>query len=166
MKGHPFFTLLALLALGGCATSPGSCNSADADASLLTKASCDYSGGYADQVRRQEQELADARAENEQFRQVYEQIAAQQSATRDDLEAQQRKQAELDRSLGQLLSKLKSRHANKSAVQQQIASLEQQLLVTRSTPTSSDPAAVAARQAELKALQQKVSRLQLSLGYE
>lgn len=166
MKARLPLALLALLALGGCATQPGSCNSADADASLLTKASCDYSGGYADQVRRQEQELADARAENEQFRQVYEQIAAQQSATRESLQVQQRKQAELDRSLGQLLSKLKSRHANKSAVQQQITSLEQQLQVTRSTPASSDPAALAARQEELKTLQQKVSRLQLSLGYE
>ncbi len=166
MKARLPLTLLALLALGGCATQPGSCNSADADASLLTKASCDYSGGYAEQVRRQEQELVDARAENEQFRQIYEQIAAQQSATRESLQVQQRKQAELDRSLGQLLSKLKSRHANKSAVQQQITSLEQQLQVTRSTPASSDPAALAARQEELKTLQQKVSRLQLSLGYE
>ena len=158
--------LLALLALGGCATQPGSCNSANADASLLTKASCDYSGGYAEQVRRQEQELIDARAENEQFRQVYEQIAAQQSATRESLQVQQRKQAELDQSLGRLLGQLKSRHANKGSVQQQIANLEQQLQASRSAPASSDPAAVAARQEELKALQQKVSRLQLSLGYE
>lgn len=166
MKVHRPLALLALLALGGCATQPGSCNSANADASLLTKASCDYSGGYAEQVRRQEQELVDARAENEQFRQVYEQIAAQQSATRESLQVQQRKQAELDRSLGQLLGQLKNRHANKGAVQQQIAGLEQQLKASRSAPASSDPAAVAARQAELKALQQKVSRLQLSLGYE
>lgn len=158
--------LLALLALGGCATQPGSCNSANADASLLTKASCDYSGGYAEQVRRQEQELIDARAENEQFRQVYEQIAAQQSATRESLQVQQRKQAELDQSLGKLLGQLKNRHANKGSVQQQIANLEQQLQASRSAPASSDPAAVAARQEELKALQQKVSRLQLSLGYE
>ena len=158
--------LLALLALGGCATQPGSCNSANADASLLTKASCDYSGGYAEQVRRQEQELVDARAENEQFRQIYEQIAAQQSATRESLQVQQRKQAELDQSLGKLLGQLKNRHANKGSVQQQIANLEQQLQASRSAPASSDPAAVAARQEELKALQQKVSRLQLSLGYE
>ena len=166
MKARLPLTLLALLALGGCATQPGSCNSANADASLLTKASCDYSGGYAEQVRRQEQELIDARAENEQFRQVYEQIAAQQSATRESLQVQQRKQAELDQSLGKLLGQLKNRHANKGSVQQQIANLEQQLQASRSAPASSDPAAVAARQEELKALQQKVSRLQLSLGYE
>lgn len=166
MKARLPLALLALLALGGCATQPGSCNSANADASLLTKASCDYSGGYAEQVRRQEQELIDARAENEQFRQVYEQIAAQQSATRESLQVQQRKQAELDQSLGKLLGQLKNRHANKGSVQQQIANLEQQLQASRSAPASSDPAAVAARQEELKALQQKVSRLQLSLGYE
>ncbi len=166
MKARLPLALLALLALGGCATQPGSCNSANADASLLTKASCDYSGGYAEQVRRQEQDLVDARAENEQFRQIYEQIAAQQSATRESLQVQQRKQAELDQSLGQLLGQLKSRHANKGSVQQQIASLEQQLQVSRSAPASSDPAVLAARQEELKTLQQKVSRLQLSLGYE
>ena len=166
MKTRLPLALVALLMLGGCATQPGSCNSTNADASLLAKASCDYSGGYADQVRRKEQELLDARAENEQFRLVYEQIAAQQNATRENLQIQQRKQAELDRSLGQLLGQLKTRHANKGSVQQQITSLEQQLQASRSAPASNDPAVMAARQAELKALQQKVSRLQLSLGYE
>lgn len=51
-------------------------------------------------------------------------------------------------------------------MQQQIASLEQQLQISRSAPASSDPAVLEARQEELKTLQQKVSRLQLSLGYE
>ncbi|NLY59058.1 MAG: hypothetical protein GX071_11075, partial [Gammaproteobacteria bacterium] len=49
-------------------------------------------------------------------------------------------------------------------VQQQITSLEQELRL--SPAGTGNPADVEARRQELRELQQKVSRLQLSLGYE
>lgn len=158
------FAAVAALTLAGCASTPAACNSANNDASLIAKMQCEHSGGYSAQIRQREQELLDARSENELFHRVYEEISAQQQATRQNLDAQRQRQASLQQSLSSLLSQLKSRHASKSQVQQQIATLEQDL---QRSPTSGGSAAdIAARQQELKALQQKVSRLQLSLGYE
>lgn len=158
------FAAVAALMLAGCASTPADCNSANHDASLIAKMQCEHSGGYSAQIRQREQELLDARAENELFHRVYEEISAQQQATRQSLDTQRQRQASLQRSLSSLLTQLKSRHASKGQVQQQIATLEQDL---QRSPTSGGSAAdIAARQQELKALQQKVSRLQLSLGYE
>ena len=73
----------------------------------------------------------------------------------------------MNQSLSQLLGSLKARKGNKAQVQQQIASLEQQLKAAQAKPASStNPKQLAAKQAELKALQKKVNQLQFSLGYE
>lgn len=155
-----------LLLLGGCASQPGSCDSNNAEASLIAKMNCDHSGGYSDQIRQREQSLTDARAENAAFRDVYNALQDQQKVASKSLAEQQKQQATLDASMSKLLSQLKTRHANKTQVQQQIAELEKQMAVKKQATTSADPAVIEARKQALKALQQKVSRLQLSLGYE
>jgi septal ring factor EnvC (AmiA/AmiB activator) len=157
---------VGLLLLGGCATQPGSCDSNDAEAGLIAKMNCDHSGGYSEQVRQREQSLTDARAENAAFHNVYNALQEQQKVGSKSLAEQQRHQATLDMSMSSLLSQLKTRHANKAQVQQQIADLEKQMAAKKQTTTSTDPAVIEARKKELKTLQQKVSRLQLSLGYE
>ncbi|RMO69936.1 putative Lipoprotein [Pseudomonas syringae pv. primulae] len=156
----------ALLLMAGCATQPGSCDSNNVEASLITKMNCDHSGGYSDQVRQREQALTAARAENASFRDVYDALQAQQKSTSKSLAEQQKQQAALDGSMSKLLSQLKARHANKAQAQQQIADLEKQMAAKKQVTASTDPAVIEARKQELKALQQKVSRLQLSLGYE
>ncbi|NAT17602.1 hypothetical protein CU666_15870 [Pseudomonas syringae pv. actinidifoliorum] len=156
----------ALLLIAGCATQPGSCDSNNVEASLITKMNCDHSGGYSDQVRQREQALTDARAENASFRDVYDALQAQQQSNSKSLAEQQKQQAALDGSMSKLLSQLKARHANKAQAQQQIADLEKQMVAKKQVTASTDPAVIEARKQELKALQQKVSRLQLSLGYE
>ncbi len=157
----------ALLALSGCATQPGECDANNRDASLFTKVNCDAGGGYSEQIRQNETELAKSQQENAMFHQVYQDIAAQQAASRTDLQAQQTSQAALNQSLSQLLGSLKARKGNKAQVQQQIASLEQQLKAAQAKPASStNPKQLAAKQTELKALQKKVNQLQFSLGYE
>jgi Lon protease-like protein len=101
------------------------------------------------------------------FRQVYENIQAQQLSTKTDLASQQKSQAALNQSLSQLLSSLKTRHANESQVQKQIAGLEQQLKASQAAPvTKASPATLAAKKEQLKVLQKKVNQLQFSLGYE
>lgn len=154
------------MALSSCATAPGSCDATNRDVSMITKMNCDYSGGYSDQVKSKENELTAARNENAMFKRVYDGIAAEQASTRKDLQAQQQAQASLNQSLGQLLSALKIRHANKAGVQKQISALQSQLQTAQSRPTSSNPAQLAAKQEELRMLQQKVSKLQLSLGFD
>ncbi|MBD8472999.1 hypothetical protein IFT98_02740 [Pseudomonas sp. CFBP 8770] len=154
------------IALSGCATAPGSCDATDRDASMITKMNCDYTGGYSDQVRSKENELTAARNENAMFKRVYDGIAAEQASTRKDLQSQQQAQASLNLSLGQLLSTLKTRHADKAGVQKQINALQSQLQAAQNQPASGNPAQLAAKQEELKALQKKVSKLQLSLGFD
>lgn len=158
--------LAAILALAGCATPPGSCDATNRDSSMLTKMNCDYSGGYSDQVKQKEAALSASRDENAMFRQVYENIAAQQTNTRLDLASQQQAQAQLNQSLGQLLASLKKRRASEGQVQQQIAGLEQQLKANQAPAATATPAQLAAKQEQLKALQKKVNQLQFSLGYE
>jgi septal ring factor EnvC (AmiA/AmiB activator) len=159
--------LTAVLALSGCATKPGECDATNRDSSMLTKMNCDYSGGYSDQVKQKELALSESRQQNAMFRQVYENIQAQQLSTKTDLASQQKAQAALNQSLGKLLTSLKARRGNESGVQKQIAGLEQQLKASQAAPmTKSTPATLKAKQEELKALQKKVNQLQFSLGYE
>lgn len=159
--------LTAVLALSGCATQPGECDATNRDSSMLTKMNCDYSGGYSDQVKQKELALSESRQQNAMFRKVYENIQAQQLSTKTDLASQQKAQAALNQSLGQLLASLKARHGNQSQVKKQIAGLEQQLKASQATPaTKATPATLKAKQEELKALQKKVNQLQFSLGYE
>lgn len=159
--------LTAVLALSGCASKPGECDATNRDSSMLTKMNCDYSGGYSDQVKQKELALSESRQQNAMFRQVYENIQAQQLSSKTDLASQQKAQAALNKSLGQLLTSLKARHGNESQVQKQIAGLEQQLKASQAAPMAkSTPATLAAKQVELKALQKKVNQLQFSLGYE
>lgn len=159
-------TLLSALALTGCAVDQQSCDATKTDPSMWEKLNCDTRGGYRQQITRNEKALVDAREENKLFHEVYEEIAAQQKATQADLETQQRQQAKLSKSLNSLLSQVKAKHANKASAQQQIAELEAQIKKTQNKAVSNNPAAVAAKRKELEDLQRKVSRLQLSLGYE
>jgi septal ring factor EnvC (AmiA/AmiB activator) len=159
--------ITAVLALSGCATQPGECDATNRDSSMLTKMNCDYSGGYSDQVKQKEEALSESRKQNAMFRQVYENIQAQQLSTKADLASQQKSQAALNQSLSKLLTSLKARRGNEAQVQKQIADLEKQLKATQVAPTAkATPAALAARQQELKTLQKKVNQLQFSLGYE
>lgn len=161
------FCALLLGTLAGCATTASQCTASVSSASLISKLNCDYGGGYAEQVRNSEQDLVAAREQNRQFNQVYDELSALQASTRQDLATQQRQQANLQKSLNGLLATLKARDGNKSDVQQQIAGLEKQLKAGQGAPAkNASSAQIEARKQELKALQQQVSRLQLSLGYE
>ncbi|KQB55364.1 hypothetical protein AQS70_18805 [Pseudomonas endophytica] len=167
MNARLIGVLGAVLALSGCATQPGECDAGNRDAGLFTKVNCDAGGGYSAQIRENEMALAQSQQENAMFHQVYEDIAAQQAASRANVQAQQQSQAALNQSLSRLLGSLKARSGNKAQVQQQIAGLEQQLKAAQVAPVSAaHPAQMAAKQQELKALQKKVNQLQFSLGYE
>ncbi|MCU1725516.1 hypothetical protein NTD86_00765 [Pseudomonas sp. 7P_10.2_Bac1] len=167
MNARLIGVLGAVLVLSGCATQPGECDAGNRDVGLFTKVNCDAGGGYSAQIRQNEIALAQSQQENAMFHQVYEDIAAQQAASKANLQAQQQSQAALNQSLSQLLSSLKARTGNKAQVQQQIAGLEQQLKAAQAAPViASDSAQMAAKQQELKALQKKVNQLQFSLGYE
>lgn len=158
--------LCSLLLLAGCATTPSNCDPSNINASLITKMNCDHSGSYAARVHQRERDLIAAREENAAFRQVYENLQAQQQATQLSLAEQRSHQDQLNSSLDRLLSQLRTRHTDKMDVQQQIEALQQQLETEQKRMQNADPATLQARQQELKNLHQKVSTLQFSLGYE
>lgn len=159
--------------LSGCVTTgttTGStqivCDPNDKNVSMLKKMRCDLGGGYAASVSERERALVAARDENQQFAEIYRQISEQQKDTRASLQEQQRHNQRLNQSLQQLLGQVKAQHGHKAEVEQQIAQLESQTQAAQQVSTGDDPAAMARKQEELRALQQQLQRLQLSLGYE
>ncbi|MFC4297656.1 MAG: hypothetical protein WBF84_09635 [Castellaniella sp.] len=160
--------ILALAAgLAGCATTPGECDPTNRDAGFLTKLSCDTSGAYRAGIDQKEQALVSAQEENQMFRQVYEDIAQRQAASQQKLSEQKKKQAALNASMGRLLKQLQARHADDARVQNELKDLQQALKQSQQSGTNGgNAAAVAAKQKELAALQQKVATLQKSLGYQ
>ena len=164
---HTLTVLALAAALAGCATTPGQCDPSDRDAGFLTKLSCDTSGAYRATIDQQEQALVSAQEENQMFRQVYDDIAQRQAASQQALSEQKKKQAALNASMSRLLKQLEARHADNAQVQKELQGLQQALHQSQQSATNGgNPAAIAAKQKELAALQNRVSTLQKSLGYQ
>lgn len=155
--------LLSLALLSGCA-SQVQCDSTKTDPSMLEKLNCDVGGGYQRQVQQGEQNVLDARAQNELFRAVYADIDAQRKAVRQDLVGQQQDMAKLQSNLDNLLSQLKKKYAGKQDILQKITELERQAKSLQQS-NSHDPDVISAKQQQLVELQRKISHLELSLGY-
>lgn len=154
----------SMLLLAGCATTPEQCDPYNRDASLVAKLSCDTSGAYRAQVEKREQQVHLDQEENALFHQVYQDIQAQQNATRESLSVQQEKQQSLNNSLQALLNRLQARTGEELGLQHRLNDIEQQLHANQEP--ARDEADMVARRARLAELEQQVSRLQQSLGYE
>ncbi|KAG1252115.1 hypothetical protein G6F65_018057 [Rhizopus arrhizus] len=152
---------IAMATLAGCATTAADCDPSNSDVSILTKMSCDGSGQYRGHIDRAEQDLISAQEANARFRQIHADIEAQRQAVGQSLAAQRAQQLALNKSLGDLLGKLKARYANKRDVTRQIADLEKTLQDTNKVSTN--PADIQAKQKNLQALQAKAKQLQDSL---
>lgn len=155
---------ISMVLLAGCATTPEQCDPHNRDASLVAKFSCDTSGAYRSQIVQHEQQVRLDQEENALFHQVYADIKAQQLATRADLHTQQEKQQALNESLQTLLTRLKARTGEELGLQHRLNDLERQLQANREP--AQDEADMAAQKAQLAELEQQVSRLHQSLGYE
>lgn len=152
---------IAVATLAGCATTAADCDPSNSDVSILTKMSCDGSGQYRGYIDRAEQDLISAQEANARFHQIDADIEAQRQAVGQSLAAQRTQQQALNKSLGDLLGKLKARYANKRDVTRQIADLEKTLQATNKVSTN--PADIQAKQKNLQALQAKAKQLQDSL---
>ena len=156
--------LSSLLVLTGCATTPADCDPANRSASLLTKMSCDSSGGYRQKVNDQEQQLQRNQELNALSHQILTDMENRKKRSNTTLAQEQADQQALKASLSQLVSQLKLKVSNQAGLQQQITELEQ--AEQQFTPSSNDNAAqVAARQKEAAILEAKVKELNQSLGY-
>lgn len=154
----------SVILLAGCATSPKQCDPNNRDASLVAKFSCDTSGAYHAQVEQREQQVRLDQEENTLFRQVYEDIKAQQDATRQNVSVQLEKQQALNESLQTLLTRLNARTGEELGLQHRLNDLEQQLQANQE-PANGETE-LETRRARLAELEQQVNRLHQSLGYE
>ena len=156
--------LSSLLVLTGCATTPADCDPANRSASLLTKMSCDSSGGYRQKVNDQEQQLQRNQELNALSHQILTDMESRKLRSNTTLAQEQADQQALKASLSQLVAQLKVKGGNQVGLQQQITALTQ--AEQQFTPSSNDNAAqVAARQKEAAILEAKVKELNQSLGY-
>ncbi|MCU7986836.1 hypothetical protein [Shewanella sp. SW24] len=156
--------LSSLLVLSGCATTPADCDPANRSASLLTKMSCDSSGGYRQKIDNQEQQLKQNQELNTLSHQILAAMESRKQRSNITLAQEQADQQALKTSLSQLVAQLKLKGGIQTSLQQQITELAE--AEQRFTPFSNDNAAqVAARRKEAAILEVKVKELNKSLGY-
>ena len=150
--------------LTGCATTATECDPSDADASLLTKLSCDTSGGYRKNITANEQQLQRNQEIKRLAHQILTDIETRKQKSDQTLSQEKADLQSLKDSVGLLVGKLKSTGGNQARLQQQIdelAAAEQSF-----KPSATDSAAqVEAKKKEAAALEAKVKQLSESLGY-
>lgn len=161
--------LIAAVGLAGCATTAQQCNPHDREASLITKLSCDSSGGYRQVIDQREQDVVLAQQENAQFQALFESIEQQRLSLRQDLTQQQQAHAKMVTTTQNLLNQLASKQGNDAKLKSQLSAAQRDLNVLKAAPpttsSASNPQDLADKQAQLQSLQQTALRLQKSLGY-
>jgi len=162
MMSRYLLPALCLLAvnIAGCAVTAEQCAPRNAGAGLGTKLGCSTRGVYAERVVQKERVLLDEQKANQLFRAVYASLEQEQREVGQQRSQQQKRYAELSRSLAALLREIKSKAAGNQQIQQQIAALEQQIedLKRQENPS------VLQRRHELQQLQQQIAALEADLG--
>jgi len=155
----PALCLLAV-SIAGCAVTAEQCDPRNASAGLGTKLGCSTRGVYAERVTQKERVLLDEQKANQLFRAVYASLQQEQREVGQQRSQQQKRYAELSRSLAALLREIKSKATGNQQIQQQIAALEQQIedLKRQENPS------VLQRRHELQQLQQQIAALEADLG--
>lgn len=153
-------SLVALLALSGCATTQSECSFSNKDLGFFTKLGCDAGGTNRAIIGRQEQELLTAQQQNEMFRIVYEDLAARSAATRKSLGEQRQAQARLNASTNTLIRRLKEKYANNSKAQKQLDALQNELAELRNAPPPANAAQIKEYERVLAEKTREFQRLQ------
>lgn len=157
---RPLILLAAIASLAGCAVTAQECDPRNTDAGFATKFGCNTQGVYAQRVDEKEKVLLDEQKTNQLFRDVYAAIEQEKASTGSDLKTQQAQYARLNKSLGALLTELKSRAKGNQRIEAEIASVEKEL----NSLNQQDNPAVLQKQHELQKLRSKVTSLESDLG--
>ncbi len=156
-------TLAASVMLVGCATTAQQCDVHQKDASFIAKFGCMKHDEAA--VKTAGEDLDEARRVNQSFRQALADLEAEQAAVGQSLAVQQAAHQKSQKSLRDMLGKIKTSKSQRAGAQQQVAELEKQLQSMERQPAAASKNDLAQRAKERDALQRKVRELQLSLGY-
>lgn len=150
---------LALAVLSGCATTAADCDPSNKDAGFISKMNCDLGGGYGQRVAQREDEVRAAQAENAQARQVLADLEAQRAAIGATLAEKIKARDALSASVKKLLDQAKAKSQQNADLKRQLAQSEK----TLKRPINVN-ASDAALEAQIKAKQDEVLKLQKSLG--
>lgn len=150
---------LALAVLSGCATTAADCDPANKDAGFITKLNCDVGGGFGQRIAQGENDVRAAQAENAQARQVLADLEAQRAAIGKSVAEKAKARDALSASVKKLLDQAKAKSQQSAELKRQLAQSEKAL----KTPINVN-ASDAALEAQIKAKQEEVYKLQKSLA--
>ena len=163
-----FVLAVAVITLGGCATTPQDCDPGNRDAGFINKAGCVYGGHYDQRVQERQAILVDEQKANQLFRATYDALQQESSQVATDLASQQASLDRLSSSVNALLGEIKTKAAGNRDIEQQVAALETQLQTLQTdldAARASGTALPALQQRQQVAeLQVKVQDLQQALG--
>jgi chromosome segregation ATPase len=143
--------------LGGCATSAPECDPSQAD--FFNNTGCLASGAYDQRQAQLQRELSLEQRRNREFRMVLAALEEEKAGVRAGLRASQARYGKLDRAWESLRRDLEQGHAKNTALERQIASIDQQMERRKSTATTDVERKIRARddlQRRLSLLQQEV----------
>ncbi|MCG8312008.1 MAG: hypothetical protein MI976_02225 [Pseudomonadales bacterium] len=162
MKIKQFALTLALTGLAsGCAIDPSQCNSMDTNASVITKARCDSTGGYAHNIEKKKLTLAEEQRLNKLFREVYDAVEQERSEVRSELRNKKAEYSKLKTALSQLLAELDSRAEGNKQLKDEIAKIKEDLANMEANKSP----VVMQKEAELESLRSRVVELEETFDY-
>ncbi|WP_373777737.1 hypothetical protein [Glaesserella sp.] len=161
MKNRVKFTALFAifgLFLTACSTTAEQCDPSK-ELSLIGKMSCDLGGHYDQRIEQKEQTLAAEKATNKELNNIYSLIQEQQRSVNASTAKKKQQLAKLNKSVNTLTANLKQKAAGKEDLLNQINEVQKQMASVNNSSASE-----AAKQAELKKLQDKLIALQKVMG--
>jgi DNA repair exonuclease SbcCD ATPase subunit len=162
MQQHFKFCVLttALMVLNGCVVNPADCDPTNRDASIVSKARCNYSGAYDERLQSKQKILLDEQEMNKLFRDVYTAVEKEKREVSSELKSKRTEYSALTKALNALLNELQQKDQGNSQVQAEVAALKKEL---ENIKNQDDPV-VMKKQVELDQLKNRVMELQQGLG--
>lgn len=148
---------LALLGLGGCAIDMAGCDPAAVkNASIFTKASCDFSGSYQARADDQQVKLDEVTLQRDLLQDSVRQLDNENRRLSEGIVLKRAERDRLTRSLNSTLDAIAQENANNKAMMSQIDKAKTEVARLNSLPDTANPAVL---QTQIKTVQEDITRL-------
>lgn len=154
-------SILTIMALAGCATTPGDCDPSRAD--FFNNTACLASGSYAQRQQTMEATLVREQGANQAFREVLAGLETEQAQVKGQLRTREAQYAKLDAAWRNLKQRLARESANNQALRARIATLDREVKARKRTDAAPDPGAKRATRDDLR-LQVSLLEQELAAG--
>ena len=159
MKKISIISLLSLVSLVGCSTTPEQCDPRNTNLGIMDKISCNYSGNYQTRIDQKKQILENEQKANQQFKEIYANIEKQKNDTTLSLKQKQAQQNKLKQDLMKLTNEIKEKAKDRDDLQEQLNDIQQQFKQVNQSNKSEIE-----KQVELDKLNMKLQKLQKALN--